>query len=78
MGLVLVAQGALARVLSILKVYFLKHAYTESMQSVLLFALTLSLSLYIAVQLHTGWPKKKYSSLIQYNLKSKRVLTLKQ
>ena len=25
---------------------------------------------------YTGWPKKKYSSLIQYNLTSKRAITL--
>ena len=29
-------------------------------------------------QLYTGWPKKKYSSLIQYNLKIKRAITFKQ
>ena len=35
-------------------------------------------NLYIYIYIYTGWPKKKYSSSIQYNLKSKRVLTLKQ
>ena len=28
--------------------------------------------------MYTGWPKKVYSSLIQYNLKIKRAITLKQ
>ena len=28
--------------------------------------------------IYTGWPKKKYSSLIQYNLKIERAITLKQ
>jgi hypothetical protein len=61
--------------MNFISLYLVKQSSYEVIQVCLLI---LYIYIYIYIYIYTWWPPKKYSSLFQYNLKSKRTLTLKQ